>query len=130
MTRGLLLLAALLFSSAARATPVDYAPPSVNGQAITPSQVTVSSAIYAGISVSTQAAGGAGALVTVTCPLNSFAFTGGCSCTGGVATTAEVNMPSPTLTVPGAMPTGWQCQQSGTTGGACAAFVLCSLIRF
>lgn len=101
----------------------------IDGNAAT--SINVNGASFLGLSISTAAAGGAGSLVTVTCAASSsFALSGGCSCTGGVATTAEINMPNPTMTVPGTMPTGWQCQQSGTTGGTCAAFVLCSKIRF
>jgi len=92
--------------------------------------VYFSSSVYTGVSISTIAAGSAGSLVTVSCPAQTFAMSGGCSCTGAVAATGDINMPYPTLTVPGSMPTGWQCQETGTTGGACAAFVLCSRIRF
>lgn len=92
--------------------------------------IQLSSGVFAGVSISTQAAGGAGALVTVSCPNNSFALSGGCNCSGAVTPTSTVNLPYPTPTVAGNMPTGWQCQEAGGTGATCAAFVICSGIRF
>lgn len=91
---------------------------------------TFSGPVYAGLSISTQAAGGVGALVTVSCPAGSYTLTGGCSCASAVAATGDVNMPYPTMTAAGAMPSGWQCQETGATGGQCAAFVICSAIGF
>lgn len=92
--------------------------------------VTFSTTVYAGVALSTQAAGGAGALVTVSCPASTYALSGGCSCGSIIAETSVINMPFPTLTQAGAMPTGWQCQAAGGTGGLCSAYVICSRIRF
>ena len=89
-----------------------------------------SSGIYTGITLSTQTAGTAGSLVTVSCAANYYVISGGCTCTGGVAATGFVNMPYPSITVAGSMPTGWQCQETGTTGGACSAYAICSKMRF
>ena len=89
--------------------------------------------IYPGITLSTQTAGGAGAAVTVTCPSGKYAYSGGCSCVLGAAANQEINMPAvngSTMTAAGAMPNGWYCEMSGTTGGQCAAFVICSALRF
>ncbi len=95
--------------------------------------ITVSSSAFMGVSIATQAAGSAGVATTVTCPAGKFALNGGCSCQSGVGTTTETNMPAvngSTETVSGAMPNSWYCQQTGTTGGQCSAFISCSNIRF
>lgn len=88
---------------------------------------TLSSAAFMGVSYSTQAAGGAGSAVTVTCPSGKFADYGGCNCTGFVSATAIVNRPNSVTA--GAIPTGHTCQVVGGSGGACAAFVRCSVIQ-
>lgn len=85
--------------------------------------------IYPQITFVVSAAGGAGALATATCGALSFALSGGCSCTGAIAVTSTVNMPAPTISAGGAMPTGWQCQQAGGTGGVCTAYVMCSHLQ-
>lgn len=92
-----------------------------------PGTLTVSSAAFLGVSYSTQAAGAAGDAVTVTCPVGKFAEYGGCDCTGIVAGTAIVNRPNSVTA--GSLPTGHTCQISGATGGACAAFVRCSIVQ-
>lgn len=89
--------------------------------------IDVSSASYFGVQYSTQAAGGAGAAVTALCNSGRFVMSGGCECSGGVAVTGFVARPSGVIA--GGMPTGWTCQQPGGTGGACAAFAICSTIQ-
>lgn len=91
---------------------------------------TLPGAVYDGIVTSTQAAGSAGTLVSAICPANTFAMSGGCSCTGGVAVTSVINIPHALVAgTSGTMPTQWDCQQSGGTGGACAAFAICAQLR-
>lgn len=85
--------------------------------------------IYPQITFVVSAAGGAGAVATATCGALSFALSGGCSCTGAVAVTGVVNMLAPTVSAGGAMPTGWQCQQTGGTGAVCTAYVMCSHLQ-
>ena len=80
------------------------------------------------IEFDTAATAGAGALNTITCPSGKYALNGGCSCTGGVSVTSEINRPNPVTA--GAMPTGWSCQEAGGTGGDCVAFVTCGKIKF
>ena len=80
------------------------------------------------VSFSTKAAAGAGALNALACPAGSYALSGGCSCSGAVGVTGEIDSLGP-LTA-GAMPTEYDCQQTGGTGGACAVSVLCSKIQF
>lgn len=82
--------------------------------------------IFPQVVFSTQTAGGTSALVTTTCPALSFALTGGCVCNGTPLVGTFINAPSPTITVAGSMPTGWQCQMSGT---ACSAYATCSRIQ-
>lgn len=89
--------------------------------------VTISSAAFVGLTVSTQAAGGAGASVTALCPANKFAVGGGCNCTGGVSVTGTISEPN--CVTAGCVASGWTCQEPGGTGGACAARVLCSRLQ-
>ena len=76
------------------------------------------------IEFDTVAAGGAGALVTITCPSGKYLLNGGCACSGG--TGFSVHRPDPVTA--GVMPTGWACQDASI--GTCAAFVTCSKIKF
>lgn len=90
--------------------------------------VTLSSATFAGVSVSTQAAGAAGASVTVTCPTGTFASGGGCDCASAASITEVQNIPN--CQTAGCVPTGWTCQEPGSvTGGQCAAYVICSRLQ-
>ena len=89
--------------------------------------VTISSAVFVGTQLSTQAAGGAGAAVTATCPANMFATSGGCNCSGIVGVTAVIG--NYNCTTAGCLPTGWVCQDTGSTGAACASFALCTRIQ-
>ena len=87
--------------------------------------LTVSSATFIGVSVSTETAGAAGVAVTALCKVpGTFAMGGGCECSGGVALTGEVNRPN--CVTAGCVANGWTCQEPGGTGAACAAFVICS----
>ena len=95
--------------------------------------VTISSAVFVGTYVSTQAAGAAGAAVTALCqtstvaPGVTFASSGGCVCTGGVSvtgTTSETNCQTT-----GCIPSGWTCQEPGGTGGACSAYANCTRLQ-
>lgn len=90
--------------------------------------VTISSAAFIGVYVSTQATGGAGAAVTATCRVaGTFAVGGGCSCAGGVALTGDLSTPS--CVTAGCIANGWTCQEPGGTGGACSAYVICSRLQ-
>lgn len=90
--------------------------------------VTISSAAFVGVEVSTETAGGAGAAVTALCRTpGTFAIGGGCNCTGAVAPTGETSEPN--CVTAGCIPTGWTCQEPGGTGGACAARVICSRLQ-
>ncbi len=91
--------------------------------------VTISSAVFVGTYVSTQAAGGAGASVTALCQSvtypagTTFVKSGGCICTGGVAVTGTTSAPNCVTT--GCIANGWTCQEPGGTGGACSAYAVC-----
>ncbi len=89
--------------------------------------VIFSSAVFVGTFLSTQAAGGAGASVTATCPVNTFAHGGGCSCSGAVAETANISIPN--CVTQGCIPSGWTCQVTGGTGGACSSYAICSRLQ-
>ena len=89
--------------------------------------VTFAGAVFVGVSVTTQTAGGAGASVTATCDAGTFAIGGGCDCSLAVAPTGEISTPN--CTTKGCVPTGWTCQQPGGTGGQCAARVICSRLQ-
>lgn len=86
--------------------------------------VTISSAAFLGVSVTTITAGGAGSSVTALCLAGKFAMGGGCLCTGGVALTGQTSIPN--CVTAGCVPSGWTCQEPGGTGGACSAYVICS----
>ena len=105
---------------------VDISSNAVVFQPSTP--VTISSAAFIGVQLSTQAAGGAGSSVTALCSsLNVsglFALGGGCSCASGVALTSTINFPN--CATAGCHPTGWTCQDAGGTGGQCSAYAICS----
>lgn len=87
-----------------------------------------------GVYIATTTAGAAGVGVTAPCSNGSAtakAIGGGCSCSGGVALTSTINRPDVSGSAPSAgttMPTGWFCQDAGGTGGACAAFAICTNI--
>ncbi len=95
--------------------------------------LSVSSSVFVGVFVATQAAGGAGASVTAICSSptqalgTAFATGGGCVCTGAVTPTGDTNAPN-RLTA-GSPVTGWTCQEPGGTGGACSAYAICSRIQ-
>lgn len=90
--------------------------------------VRTSSAVFVGVSISTQAAGGAGAAVTATCYTpGTFAIGGGCDCSGAVAETGNISRPN--SVVAGGITNGWTCQVVGGTGGACSAYVICSRLQ-
>lgn len=89
--------------------------------------VTISSAAFVGVYVSTQAAGAAGASVTATCPAATFAIGGGCECSGGVGITGDTNRPN--CVTQGCIATGWTCQEPGGTGAACSAYAVCSRLQ-
>lgn len=89
--------------------------------------VTISSAIFAGVSLSTQPTAGAGAATTALCPQNRYALGGGCVCTDGVALTG--NTANFNCVAPGCIPTGFTCTEPGGTGGSCVAYVLCSRLQ-
>lgn len=90
-------------------------------------RVSLSSATFVGVSISSSARGSAGTAVTATCPADSYAISGGCDCTIEVAETSKLSVPSPTT--PAHVPNGWTCQSSGGTGGQCAAYVICSRLQ-
>ena len=118
----LVLIAAPSFASEYR--------PSVgaNGIAISPSSVSISSAAFVGVQISTQVAGGAGASVTALCRVaGTFALGGGCSCGSIVAGTSIISVPNNVNA--GGIATGWTCQVAGGTGGACSAYVICSRLQ-
>lgn len=100
-----------------------------SSSAVFDGNVTISSAVYIGMSVSSQAVGAAGAAVTALCLQSgatgkTYASGGGCDCSGAVAITAEISRPN--CITAGCVPTGWTCQESGGTGGACIAYAMCS----
>ena len=106
---------------------------SVGGAEINPSStglspqftaVNVSSKAIVGVTISTQATGAAGALVTATCPSGTYIMGGGCECTGGVSVTGT--LARPTCVTADCIATGFSCQEPGGTGGTCAAFAVCS----
>lgn len=89
--------------------------------------ITVSSVAFMGVEYSTKASAGAGVSNTVLCSSGKYAEYGGCDCTGTALVTAVVNRPNSVTA--GVLPTGHTCQVVGTPGGACAAFVRCSIIQ-
>lgn len=89
--------------------------------------VTISSAAFVGVYVSTQAAGAAGASVTASCPAATFAIGGGCECSGAVAVTGNTDRPN--CVTQGCIANGWTCQETGGTGGACSAYAVCSRLQ-
>lgn len=91
------------------------------------SPLTVSSATFVGVSISSSTRGGAGASVTATCPTNLYAISGGCDCNTIVSATSIINTPS--AVVPGSVSKGWTCQVAGGTGGQCAAYAICSRLQ-
>lgn len=99
-----------------------------NGIAISPSSISVSSAAFVGVTVSTQAAGAAGDPVTALCKVaGTFALGGGCNCGTIVAATSFISVPN--VVTAGGIATGWTCQVAGGTGGACSAYVICSRLQ-
>ena len=92
-------------------------------------KVAFSSAATFGVVQSTEAAGAAGAAVTVTCPAGTYAISGGCDCTGGTALASFVNRPAGTWTAGAGIQSGWTCEADGTVGAACAAMAYCSRIQ-
>lgn len=99
----------------------------VTNRTILSGPVTVSSAAFIGISLSTETAGSAGTAVTALCPAGTVATGGGCSCSGGVAVTGSVGKFN--CATAGCQPSGYTCQEPGGTGGACSAQVSCSRIQ-
>ena len=94
----------------------------------TAAPLSVSSATFVGIRISTQVAGAAGASVTATCGVvGTFAIGGGCSCATVVAATSIISVPN--VAVTGGIATGWTCQVAGGTGGACSAYAICSRLQ-
>ena len=90
--------------------------------------LTVSSATFVGVTVSTQAAGGAGASVTALCKVaGTFALGGGCNCAVVVAATSIISTPN--VVTAGGVATGWTCQVAGGTGGQCSAYAICSRLQ-
>jgi hypothetical protein len=94
---------------------------------------TVSGPALFNVVVATQAAGAAGAAVTVNCPANTYVMYGGCNCTStAVGTTTIIfNGPGGTWTAGASATaqTSWKCQSAdSTTGQTCAAFVQCASI--
>lgn len=135
MKHWLLTAALICFGSMARALDISPSPapstlnvtgPGVSFQ-VSPGTANFAGAVFAGLVVSTQAAGSAGTAVTALCPANTFALGGGCSCTGAVAPTGETGQPN--CVIQGCIANGWTCQEPGGTGGACAARAICSRVQ-
>jgi hypothetical protein len=90
--------------------------------------VTISSAAFAGVFLSSAPTGAAGVLVEATCPADTYVLSGGCNCSGGVAMTGFINAPKQTAPG-GASGTAWQCQALGTTNPTCTPYVICSRLQ-
>lgn len=114
-------------------TVTKYADPVANDPSpVLPSQALLTrgqavpsgSGLEFGTEVSTRAAGTAGTLVTVTCRTsNTYVKGGGCICSGAATVSGYTNAPN--VVIAGGLPTGWSCQMTGGTGGACSAYVIC-----
>ena len=91
--------------------------------------VTLSSAAFAGVTLSTQTAGAAGAAVTALCYQGAgyFALSGQCSCTSAVGLTSVTAVPN--CVTAGCHPTGYTCQDAGGTGAQCAVYIECSRMQ-
>lgn len=133
-TANMQIIAAENFSSTNHGTLIKFnttpigSTTTVNPMQLGPgNSITVSSVAFMGVTYSTQTSAGAGVATTVTCPSGKYAEYGGCDCTGTALVTSVINRPNSTTA--GVLPTGHTCQVVGTPGGACAAFVRCSVIQ-
>lgn len=95
--------------------------------ALTATTITLTGPGSFSVGLATQAVGGAGAAVTAVCNTGYTALGGGCDCSGAVAETSNTSKPNSATA--GADPTGWTCQVSGGTGGACTAYAVCGNIN-